>query len=66
VSGQYIEFSRVEAGKNTATVALRVVRGDGKGTELVSDNVGCLHPVARVRSDDGRTTETCSYVIYSK
>jgi hypothetical protein len=29
-------------------------------------NLGCLHPVARVIScDDGRTTETCSYVYIS-
>jgi hypothetical protein len=26
-------FSRVEAGWNSSTVALRVVRGDGKGTQ---------------------------------
>jgi hypothetical protein len=26
----------MEAGKNISTVVLRVVRGDGKGTELVS------------------------------
>jgi hypothetical protein len=35
--------SRVEAGYNTFTVALRVVRGDGKGTQCLGVYLG--HPV---------------------
>jgi hypothetical protein len=35
--------SRVEAGYNTSTVALRVVRGDGKGTQCPGVYLG--HPV---------------------
>jgi hypothetical protein len=30
-----VRVSRVEAGSNTSTVALRVVGGDGKGTQCL-------------------------------
>jgi hypothetical protein len=36
-------YSRVEAGYNTSTIALRVVRGDGKGTQCLGVYSG--HPV---------------------
>jgi hypothetical protein len=42
--GTFVSYdSRVEAGRNISTVALRVVRGDGKGTQCPGVYLG--HPV---------------------
>jgi hypothetical protein len=39
---------RVEAGSNTSTVALRVVRGDEKGTQCRGGGVKLDYPVSRL------------------
>jgi hypothetical protein len=71
----------INALQNSRTVSRKITthlitRSSAKNKSYTPLNLGCLHPVARVISydmgfnpstepDDGRTTETCSYVYIS-